>query len=113
MAKVNKYAEAAFETLTELGGGPVRSKELADAVHKSGRVEESKYSYHYILKACKDDSRFDTSTRGRVAFATAVEKVEEISDTPAENLAEVVEEVPVSEPLGEPQEVKTWGTSEE
>lgn len=110
MAKANKYAQAAFEVLTEMGGGPVRSKELSDAVHASGKVEESKYSYHYILKGCKDDPRFDTSVRGRIGLAepAPVEDEVEVSDTPAENFGAENEE-PNENMLPPADQVSAWG----
>lgn len=69
MAKSNKYADAAFEVLSEMGGGPVRSKELVEAVQEKGDLPDTKYFYHYVLKACKEDERFDTSERGRIGLA--------------------------------------------
>lgn len=130
MVKANKYAQAAFEVLTEMGGGePIRSGDLVKQVYEKTDIEEGKYTYHYILKACKEDSRFDTSQRGRIGLAAegavgvdtsmeeevseeyTTEEVDEVLDTPGQNFLAGEDQTPSTQEIGEASPVSSWGKS--
>jgi len=69
MPRSSKYVEAAREVLTELGGGPVPSRTLIDAIVEKGLLEPRKYLYHNVLRKVRESDEFDTSQRGFVALA--------------------------------------------
>lgn len=81
----NKYTEAAYTILDEIGGGPIRSGDLVKRIKEREMVEFGKYTYHYILKSVKDDPRFDTSQRGRVGLVAGgqVAAQEVVEEAPA------------------------------
>lgn len=93
MPRSSKYVEAAREVLTELGGGPVPSRTLIDAIVEKGLLEPRKYLYHNVLRKVRESDEFDTSQRGFVALAGGGTKTPaaEMSDEPA-----AATEVPVA-----------------
>lgn len=64
------YAEAIRTVLAEFNGGPVRSKDLVDAILAKGLVPNGKYAYNSILKVARDSNEFET-THGKVSLAKA------------------------------------------
>ncbi len=67
-AKSN-YIEAGLQVLTELGGGPIRSKDLVRAAEERGLIGTTPYVYHNFLRKLRESDMFDTSTRGHVSLA--------------------------------------------
>lgn len=68
-ARNSKYVEAAVAVLTELGGGPVPSKTLIDAIVDKGLLPNREYLYHNVLRKVRESNLFDTSKRGFVSLA--------------------------------------------
>lgn len=94
-ARNSKYIEAAVAVLTELGGGPVPSKTLIDAIVDKGLLPPREYLYHNVLRKVRESELFDTSKRGYVSLAGAEAKpvdpnpVAESVETTFEEEAEV------------------------
>jgi hypothetical protein len=81
MSRNSKYIDAAVEVLQELGGGPVASKVLIDAIVDKGLLPNRKYLYHNVLKRVRESNLFDTSKRGYVSLVQPQEQpapVEEV-----------------------------------
>jgi hypothetical protein len=69
MARNSKYIDAVLTVLTELGGGPIPSKTLIDAIVEKGLLEPRTYLYHNVLRKVRESDLFDTSQRGFVSLA--------------------------------------------
>lgn len=69
MARNSKYIDAALAVLQELGGGPIESKILIQAIVDKGLLPNRKYLYHNVLRKIRESNLFDTSTRGAVSLA--------------------------------------------
>ena len=68
----SKYVQAATTVLEEVGGGPIRSKELVAKIVEKGLLEDRPHLYHNILHRVREDEAFDTSKRGYVSLAPQV-----------------------------------------
>lgn len=64
----SNYIEAARQVLTELGGGPMASRDLVAAAQERGLVGEGKWVYHNFLRKIRESDEFDTSVRGQVSL---------------------------------------------
>ena len=64
----SNYIEAALQILTELGGGPLTSKDLVKIAQERGLVGTTTYVYHNMLRKVRESSLFDTSVRGQVGL---------------------------------------------
>jgi hypothetical protein len=71
----SNYIEAAFQILTELGGGPLSSKDLVKIAQERGLVGTTTYVYHNFLRKVRDSSLFDTSIRGQISLLPEGETV--------------------------------------
>jgi hypothetical protein len=71
----SNYIEAAFQILTELGGGPLSSKDLVKIAQERGLVGTTTYVYHNFLRKVRDSSLFDTSVRGQISLLPEGETV--------------------------------------
>lgn len=72
----SNYVEAARTVLTELGGGPISSKDLVAAAQERGLISgEKKWIYHNFLRKIRESEEFDTSRRGYVSLAAAPAEV--------------------------------------
>lgn len=103
MARESKYVTAAAQVLDELGGGPVPSKTLIDAIVEKGLLEDRKYLYHNVLRKVRESDLFDTSKRGFVSLATqddaSSDETEAIAEqAEAEALVEESEEAEAAAP---------------
>jgi len=65
----SKYVQAATTVLEEIGGGPIRSKELVAKIVEKGLLKDRPHRYHNILHRVREDEAFDTSKRGYVSLA--------------------------------------------
>lgn len=86
MPRNSKYVDAAQQVLEELGGGPVPSKTLIDAIVEKGLLPDRQYLYHNVLRKVRESDLFDTSKRGFVSLAAPMGD---------ENAEDVAEELPV------------------
>lgn len=68
----SNYAVAARKVLTELGGGPIPSRDLVAAARERGLLPEGKWVYHNFLRKLRESDEFDTSVRGEISFAGVV-----------------------------------------
>ena len=93
----NKYAVAAKVALEEVGGGPLRSKQLFDLMVEKGMIPNEKNVYNYVLKACKESPDFDTSARGRIGLAKPQDDVVAAPAVYVEEVAEYVEDEQVEQ----------------
>jgi hypothetical protein len=75
----SNYIEAALQILTELGGGPLSSKDLVKIAQERGLIGTTQYVYHNFLRKVRDSSLFDTSVRGQIGLVPegTVEEVAE------------------------------------
>ncbi|KKL94336.1 hypothetical protein LCGC14_1865690 [marine sediment metagenome] len=64
----SNYIEAALSILTELGGGPLSSKDLVKIAQERGLVGTTTYVYHNFLRKVRDSNLFDTSVRGQISL---------------------------------------------
>lgn len=71
----SNYIEAALQILTELGGGPLSSKDLVKIAQERGLVGTTTYVYHNFLRKVRDSSLFDTSVRGQISLLPEGETV--------------------------------------
>jgi len=95
----SNYIEAALEVLTELGGGPLSSKDLVKIVQERGLVNsERKYVYHNFLRKVRESDLFDTSVRGQVSLSKE-SLVEEVAQPIAAAIAEGTPAAVISEIL--------------
>jgi len=78
-AKSN-YIEAAIAVLTELGGGPISSKDLVKATQERGLIGTTQYVYHNFLRKLRDSNLFDTSARGQISLVPEGEVVEPVAE---------------------------------
>ena len=76
MARQSKYVEVAVQVLTELGGGPIPSRTLIDAIVDKGLLPQREYLYHNVLRKVRESDLFDTSKRGYVSLAGVIEAPE-------------------------------------
>lgn len=97
----SNYVEAARTVLTELGGGPMPSRDLVAAAQERGLLPEGKWTYHNFLRKIRESGEFDTSVRGEVALmgAAAAAPVAPEAEVPAPMPAEQEVEF-VNENLG-------------
>ena len=118
----SNYIEAAIEILTELGGGPLSSKDLVKIVQERGLVSTGpKYVYHNFLRKIRESDEFDTSVRGQVSLRKEA-PVEEVAQpieaaiaegTPAAVISEILSsDYPASDALDnvEDEEINPDGT---
>ncbi len=94
----SNYIEAALQILTELGGGPLSSKDLVKIAQERGLVGTTTYVYHNMLRKIRESSLFDTSVRGQVSLTSstspAVEEVAAPMSAPLEGApAAVISEI--------------------
>lgn len=75
MSRNSKYEQVVVDVLTELGGGPVPSRTLVQAIVDKGLLEDRKYLYHNVLNRVRRSPLFDTSVRGMVSLAPQPEAV--------------------------------------
>ncbi len=75
------YIDAAIKVLTELGGGPISSKDLHKATEERGLIGTTKYVYHNFLRKVRGSELFDTSIRGQISLVPGTEPNQE--ETPA------------------------------
>jgi len=73
----SNYIEAAMTILTELGGGPISSKDLVKIAQERGLVGTTTYVYHNMLRKIRESNLFDTAERGQVSLASAATPVVE------------------------------------
>jgi len=64
----SNYIEAGMSILTELGGGPISSKDLVKIAQERGLVGTTTYVYHNMLRKIRESSLFDTTVRGQVSL---------------------------------------------
>ena len=64
----SNYIESAMSILTELGGGPISSKDLVKIAQERGLVGTTTYVYHNMLRKIRESSLFDTTVRGQVSL---------------------------------------------
>lgn len=64
----SNYIEAARAVLSELGGGPISSRDLVAAAQERGLVGDGKWVYHNFLRKVRESGEFDTSKRGFVSL---------------------------------------------
>ena len=84
----SNYIEAALQILTELGGGPLSSKDLVKIAQERGLIGTTQYVYHNFLRKVRDSSLFDTTVRGQVSLVPTSETVvEEVAAPMAAPLA--------------------------
>lgn len=79
----SNYIEAALQILTELGGGPLSSKDVVKIAQERGLVGTTTYVYHNMLRKIRESSLFDTSVRGQVRLTSTTEPVVEVADAMA------------------------------
>lgn len=79
----SNYIEAALQILTELGGGPLSSKDVVKIAQERGLVGTTTYVYHNMLRKIRESSLFDTSVRGQVSLTSTTEPVVEVADAMA------------------------------
>lgn len=100
----SKYVEAAQAALKELGGGPIPSSVLIDAIVESKLLPPREYLYHNVLRRVRQSELFDTSVRGQVALAAVpaeqVEPPAEQAEAPVEEAELLVVDKLTSEPIG-------------
>jgi len=73
----SNYIEAALQVLTELGGGPISSKDLVKIAQERGLIGTTTYVYHNFLRKVRDSNLFDTTVRGQVRLVPTDEPVVE------------------------------------
>ena len=73
----SNYIEAGITVLTELGGGPISSKDLVKATQERGLIGTTQYVYHNFLRKLRDSNLFDTSVRGLISLVPEGEVVAE------------------------------------
>ena len=84
----SNYIEAAMQILTELGGGPLSSKDVVKIAQEMGLVGTTTYVYHNMLRKIRESSLFDTSVRGQVSLtSTSDPVVEEVASPMSAPLA--------------------------
>jgi len=65
----SKYITAAVTALAEMGGGPVSSHELFQAIVDKGLLPDRKYLYNNVLQRIRSTPEiFDTSVRGKISL---------------------------------------------
>ena len=100
MARNSKYVDAAFQVLEELGGGPVPSKTLIDAIVEKGLLEDRKYLYHNVLRKVRESGLFDTSKRGFVSLTPETDEASSEKVTAEQVVVETLETVDTFENEG-------------
>jgi hypothetical protein len=104
----SKYLKAAYLALEALGGGPITSGTLINAIVENNLLENRKCLYHNVLRRVRQSELFDTSTRGWVSLAPApVEKLALQEEPPSavDVLTEIERSLKVqATPLGEESE---------
>ena len=73
----SNYIEAALGILTELGGGPLSSKDLVKIAQERGLVGTTTYVYHNMLRKVRDSGLFDTTVRGQITLLPTSEPIAE------------------------------------
>lgn len=89
----SNYIEAGITVLTELGGGPISSKDLVKATQERGLIGTTQYVYHNFLRKLRDSNLFDTSIRGQVSLVPEGEVVETVAEAvavPAALISEIL-----------------------
>lgn len=86
----SNYIEAGITVLTELGGGPISSKDLVKATQERGLIGTTQYVYHNFLRKLRDSNLFDTSIRGQVSLVPEGEVVAEAVAVPAALISEIL-----------------------
>lgn len=66
----SNYVGIAQTVLSEVGGGPMSSRDLVAAAQERGLVGNGKWVYNNFLRKIRESEEFDTSRRGFVALAT-------------------------------------------
>ena len=78
----SNYIEAALQILTELGGGPLSSKDLVKIAQERGLIGTTQYVYHNFLRKVRDSNLFDTAIRGQISLrpgASTPDAIEEVA----------------------------------
>jgi hypothetical protein len=96
-AKSN-YIEAAIQVLTELGGGPLSSKDLVKAAQERGLIGTTQYVYHNFLRKVRESNLFDTSIRGQIVLNPGTESLSEDEGRPGSKTpdATLIENAPAT-----------------
>lgn len=77
----SNYNEIAQQVLTELGGGPLASRDLVAAAQERGLLGDGKWVYHNFLRELRSSANFDTSVRGQVSlFAEGAAAKQEVPE---------------------------------
>lgn len=103
MSRTN-YIDAAVQVLTELGGGPISSKDLVKAAQERGLIGTTQYVYHNFLRKVRDNAQFDTSIRGQISLIPGTGSI--VTDEPgteslsAPSIAQGAPAAVISEILG-------------
>lgn len=92
----SNYIEAARAVLSELGGGPISSRDLVSAAQERGLVGDGKWVYHNFLRKVRESREFNTSERGFVSLA-GTENLG--TPAPVQRVPAPEAEVPAPEPV--------------
>ena len=79
----SNYIEAALQILTELGGGPLSSKDLVKIAQERGLVGTTTYVYHNMLRKIRESSLFDTTVRGQIGLRPGAKTPDAIDEAAA------------------------------